>query len=279
MKSPQFLLRQESFRPKKTLGQNFLIHVETAEKIVKWACVDSSNPVIEIGPGLGALTEALHERGLRVIAIERDPKLCQLIRERWPSENWLHLIHADALQVNFEEILSQEKSKFQVISNFPYSISTPLLEKLLERIDLFSQMVLLLQEEVVDRITAAVGTKDYGRLTIWIQILCKTERGPRISKGSFHPVPQVESRLLRLVPREKPLIPKPQIEPFLHFVRMIFQHRRKTVRNVLKSWESDHWDINSSLKKSKIDPQRRPETITIEELWLLFKTLESHSHP
>jgi 16S rRNA (adenine1518-N6/adenine1519-N6)-dimethyltransferase len=272
MTSPKQTLREIGFRPKKALGQNFLVHSESADKIAAWAGAQEGDAVLEIGPGLGALTDALGRLGCSVVAIEQDRDLVAWLTKRWPDAAWLKLVHGDALKLDARPF-KKPLTKLRVVANLPYSISTPILERLLAQMDCFSDMVLLLQEEVVDRITAKAGTHDYGRLTIWIQTLCETERGPRITRGSFHPEPDVESRLVRLTPRNEPLVPTAELPDFLKTVGFLFQHRRKTVRNALRDARQADWDPDRALAAAGIDPQRRPETLTIPELRKLTAAL------
>jgi 16S rRNA (adenine1518-N6/adenine1519-N6)-dimethyltransferase len=265
MTSPKQTLREIGLRPKKALGQNFLVHSESADKIAAWAGAQEGDTVLEIGPGLGALTDALGRLGCSVVAIEKDRDLVAWLTKRWPDALWLKIIHGDALKLDARPF-KMPLTKLRVVANLPYSISTPILERLLDQMDCFADMVLLLQEEVVDRITAKPGTHDYGRLTIWIQTLCETERGPRITRGSFHPEPDVESRLVRLTPRNEPLVPAAELPDFLKTVGFLFQHRRKTIRNALRDARQADWDPDRALSTAGIDPQRRPETLTIAEL-------------
>ncbi len=275
MSSPQKLLREYGLRPQKSLGQNFLVHADSADKIAKWSNVQTDEWVLEIGPGLGALTEALARKHANVIAIEKDKGLVKLLRDRWPQNPpWKHLFHLDALKLNWEEISIPNQEKIRVVSNLPYSVSTPLLEKLLEGRKRISSMSLLVQREVADRVSAQTGESDYGRLSIWIQTLCEVEKGPKISPGSFYPKPDVDSALLRLTPRTQPLVEESHLENFLKLVAFLFQHRRKTIRNSLRDAKQEQWNVDEGLDRAGLDPGRRPETLSILEITQLNQTLE-----
>jgi 16S rRNA (adenine1518-N6/adenine1519-N6)-dimethyltransferase len=263
-------LRDHDIRPSKKLGQNFLIHAEGGDKIARWAGVRPGETVLEIGPGLGALTEALLRAGARVIAVEKDRRLVEVLRERWKGSSEIELILGDALAIDLGGLL---KRSSRVVANLPYSISTPILERFLESAERTGEMVFLLQEEVVDRLTAGVGTKEYGRLSIWVQTICATERGPRIPKGSFHPAPDVESRLVRLKPLVEPLVPQDRLEPFFRFVALLFQHRRKSIRNGLKDAGFDPARIDRALAETGIEAGCRAETLAIEALHRLNGSL------
>jgi 16S rRNA (adenine1518-N6/adenine1519-N6)-dimethyltransferase len=264
-------LREHDIRPSKKLGQNFLIHTESGDKIARWAGVKPGETVLEIGPGLGALTEALIRAGGRVIAIEKDQRLVEILRERWQASPDVKLICGDALATDLGEILGRQPPPTRVVANLPYSISTPILERFLEFSERINEMVFLLQEEVVDRLAAAIGTKAYGRLSIWVQTLCEIERGPRIPKGSFYPAPDVESRLIRLRPLPSPRVPKEDLASFFKTVGLLFQHRRKSIRNSLKDSGFATEKIDRILADVGIDPLRRAETLSIEELFRLSR--------
>ncbi len=260
MESPQHLLREAGLRPRKAWGQNFLVHSSSAEKIVRFAQIIPGDRVLEIGPGLGAMTEALTNEGANVIAIERDPKLVEILNARWRSAPQITLVSRDALEVNFNEY----SPPLRVVSNLPYHVSTPILERLSEHRRLFQDLTLLLQEEVIDRMTAKPNSRDYGRLSVGIQTLFDVERGPRIPRGSFYPVPDVESRLIKLTPLKKPLVGEENISAFLDFVGKLFSQRRKTLRRILKNLDSE--------SSTDIDLSRRPESLSIQELDQLFQT-------
>lgn len=276
MTSPQQLLREHGLRPQKALGQNFLVHSGSADKIANWAGVQEGEWVLEIGPGLGALTEALARKQAKVIAVEKDRGLVKLLRDRFPKDPpWKHLHHMDALKFSWSEPTLPTDEKIRVVSNLPYSVSTPLLEKLLEGKSRISSMSLLLQKEVADRVCAPPNSENYGRLSIWIQTLCEVEKGPKISPGSFYPVPDVDSVLLRLTPRDKPLVEEDRLPSFLQLVALLFQHRRKTIRNGLRDAKREDWNVDEGLTKANLDPSRRPETLDIQDFIKLSDALTS----
>lgn len=273
MTSPRQILRESGLRPVKSLGQNFLVHTEAADKIVSWAGVQPGETILEIGPGLGQLTEGLWRAGARVIAVERDPKLIPVLTPKWQNPEKGSLHREDFLETDLPNLLRSEKTKVRCISNLPYTLSTPIIERLLDHRHLFSDWVLLLQEEVVDRLTASVSTREWGRLSIWVQLICDLTRGPRISRGNFFPVPDVESRLVRMVPRSSSRVPEAELPEVLRVVAFLFQHRRKTVRNSLRDSGFELTQINNALIQGKIDGGRRPETLSIDELAILARNL------
>lgn len=279
MISPKALVQSLKLRPKKSWGQNFLIHRNSAEKILRWANLPSEQTVLEVGPGLGALTEILLENGHHVIALEKDPKLFEYLQARWPQHPRLDLVQQDALKTNYKDLLSKQKDRrVWFISNLPYAISSPLLEKFLSVKNSIHQMVLLLQDEVVKRITALPGTKDYGRLTIWVQTLCQVEPGIRLKPGSFFPEPEVSSKLVRLSPRETPLVPEDELSIFLKLVAYLFQNRRKSIRKSLKKFLPAKKSLETILKKADLLGQERPETLSIQKLHHLSRLTQIEIH-
>lgn len=278
MTSPQRLLREYGLRAQKALGQNFLVHEDSAKKIVGWSGLQAGEWVLEIGPGLGALTQALTEAGGRVIAVEKDKGLFHFLRDTW-QENppWSQLLHADALKLDWSTLEVPAHEPLRVVSNLPYSVSTPILEKLLAARKRIRTMSLLVQKEVADRVAALPDTSNYGRLSIWIQTLCDVEKGPKISPGSFYPKPDVDSALLRLTPRTQPQVPEENLDEFLELVALLFQHRRKTIRNSLRDAKAKAWDVEAALNRAQLDLSRRPATLTIPELIRLHRTLSDQT--
>ena len=257
--------------PNKKLGQNFLVHENTAKKILDWAALPKDALVLEIGPGLGALTTQLVERGHQVFLIERDKKLAEFLRTQELQNT--NLEHADVLEFDFETIFP--KKIFYIISNAPYSISTPILEKALEIKSRVPHMVFLFQEEVINRICAEPGNKNYGRLAIWVQCQCDIERGPRISKENFFPKPDVESRLVKLTPSKNPLVPEPQQTQFLEWIAGVFKQRRKTLRKNLREMNFSIENIQSMFKKMELTEHARAEELRISKLFEIFSCLVS----
>ena len=264
MSSPKHILQNIGVQASKKLGQNFLLQPNTARKILRWANPPKHSNILEIGPGLGAMTKVLLEEH-SVIAIEKDHRLALYLMEEIKNERF-HLIEQDALDISFDTLTETLTPPYSVISNLPYSVSTPILEKLLQKKELFHSMCFLLQEEVVGRICASPNTKVYGRLSIGIQLFCEVEKGPKIAPNQFFPVPEVDSRLLRLTPRAQPLLDKPDGDLFLAFIGLLFQQRRKTLGRVLKDLG---WDI--SRLKQGFELHHRAESLSIKELIALYQ--------
>jgi len=269
MRSPNALLSELDFRPSRQLGQNFLKFPELAEKIINWAHLPDATAVIEVGPGLGALTEALLLRGLSVIAIEKDTRLHAYLTQTYNERSNLKLMLADALEIDYSQLCKDNPSHRHVFSNLPYSISTPLIERFLRARQYIETLTLLVQEEVALRMAAERGSKDYGRLAIWIQTLGEVRLGPRIPRKAFVPEPKVESRLVQVRLRSTPLIPDIDIEGFLEFVAKIFQFRRKMLRKALAlSGLPPPEDIHPSVLAFM---EKRAEALSIAELYHVYR--------
>ena len=268
-------LRESDFKPRKRLGQNFLIHERVLEAIVDLLALKTSDSVLEIGPGLGFLTRYLVDRAAAVWAVEVDPILIQRLQGSDLAANRkFHLVAGDVLKVPLAEILPKEKIK--VVGNLPYSISTPALFRLLELRKHFSSMVLMVQKEVADRIISAPGTKTYGSLSVWCQIHGQVMDKVQVSPEAFFPRPKVRSSVLKME-----LYPQPRLAPedmpvLRGLVRAAFGQRRKTLANVMSTWLGSERDkVEEFLRSQAIDPQRRGETLSVESFIDLTRSLKS----
>ncbi|MCX7827187.1 MAG: 16S rRNA (adenine(1518)-N(6)/adenine(1519)-N(6))-dimethyltransferase RsmA [Verrucomicrobiae bacterium] len=263
-------LAQLRLRPSRVLGQNFLVDQNIARLVVKAAELRATDTVLEIGPGLGALTEMLLERAGRVVAVEKDTRLAAFLRERFGHRETLQLVHGDALHFDFAAAMP---SSFKVVANLPYAISTPLLMRMVESPARPRRMVLTVQREVADRLTAQPRTKDYSALTLFTQLHYEARREHLVSRSCFLPMPTVGSAVvvLRLAPH--PLL-EPALEcPFKQMVRAAFQHRRKMLRGVLPKSGLGGWMQPDKLEAA-LERLGTPRTARAEELslaqWLLL---------
>ena len=268
-------LRESKFRPRKRLGQNFLIHENVIESIVRLLDVGSQDEIVEIGPGLGFLTRRLLERAKGVWAVEIDAALVDRLR-RSPlgSHPDFRLIHGDILKVALENFLPPHKVK--LAGNLPYSISTPVLFRLFQWREHFSFLVLMMQKEVADRITSDAGTKSYGTLAVWCQVHGRvTERLP-VSPEAFFPKPKVKSTILKIELYPEPRIAVAELPLLRGLIRAAFGQRRKTLANVLANWLGiERNAIESLLRLEAIDPMRRGETLTVDEFLGLARALRA----
>jgi len=239
------------------LGQHFLFDKNILRKIVKEGVVTDEDTVVEVGAGIGTLTEFLSEYAKRVIAIEVDKRLVEKLKKRLSGKGNVEIINADALEYPYNEI----DGNFKVVSNIPYNITTPLLFKLLEYRDKVMSMTLLLQREVAERIVASPGSKDYGTLSISTQLYTRPKIVFYVGKKAFSPPPDVDSALVHFEVSSKPLFKIKDEGLFMKIVKRAFSQRRKTILNSLKGVEG----IKEALRKSDIDPSARPETLSIED--------------
>ncbi|WP_342047403.1 16S rRNA (adenine(1518)-N(6)/adenine(1519)-N(6))-dimethyltransferase RsmA [Bacillus sp. OTU530] len=274
------ILEKYGFSFKKSLGQNFLIDTNVLNRIVDFAEMSSETAAIEIGPGIGALTEQLAKRAKKVIAFEIDQRLLPILGETLEPYDNVKIIHSDVLKANVKQVVEEEFEKDQdimVVANLPYYVTTPILFKLLEEQLPIRGIVVMLQKEVADRIAAAPGTKDYGSLSIALQYYTEAETVMIVPRTVFVPQPNVDSAVIRLTKREKPAVMVQDEAFFFEVVRASFAQRRKTLMNNLvnnlQGIPKDKELLEQTLQEAGIDPKRRGETLTIEEFGRLSDAL------
>ncbi len=252
---------------KKHLGQNFLYDPSILHRIIEAAGVSKDDTVVEIGPGPGRLTRLLSEKAGKVIAIELDQELCARLRADLVGFRNIELVHGDALKFTFEEI-----GPFKVVANIPYYITTPIIFRLLDAKETLKTMTLTIQKEVAERIVAAPGKKDYGVLSIMVQYYARPELRFIIPKEAFRPAPKVDSAVVHMTVLECPAVRVNDEQMFFRTVRTAFSQRRKTLSNSLKGLAEDPKNV---LTAAGIDPQRRPETLNLQEFAKLADLLRS----
>jgi 16S rRNA (adenine1518-N6/adenine1519-N6)-dimethyltransferase len=268
-------LRESEFKPRKRLGQNFLIHERVIDSILALLDRDANAQVVEIGPGLGFLTRRLLERGGKVWAVEVDPVLVERLRRSdFAANPNFQLIHGDILEVALPEMLP--KAKLQLVGNLPYSISTPVLFRVLGWHKYFSKLVLMVQKEVADRIAGKRGTKDYGILSVWCQIHGRIAEKVNVSPEAFFPRPGVRSTVLQIEIFPEPLVAADELPPLRDLLRAAFGQRRKTLGNALASGlKLEREAVETYLRACEIDPKRRGETLSVEEFIKLTRAARS----
>ncbi len=263
------------FRPRKRLGQHFLIDENVIDATLRLMDLSEDDEILEIGPGLGFLTRRLVAKAKKVWAVEVDPLLVQWLQQSPMGDNSsLSLVHADVLKISLGEILPNRKVK--MVGNLPYNISTPVLFRILEEHEHFSHLVFMVQREVAERLAASPGTKSYGTLSIWCQVHGEILAKVRVSRGAFFPQPKVQSTILNIRLRSEPLIPDKYF-PFLRdVVRASFGQRRKMLSNALANLlKRERGQIESLLRTEGIDPRRRGETLSVDEMIRLAYSLKS----
>ncbi|MCB1743222.1 MAG: 16S rRNA (adenine(1518)-N(6)/adenine(1519)-N(6))-dimethyltransferase RsmA [Gammaproteobacteria bacterium] len=257
----------ERHRPRKRFGQHFLHDRSVIERILSAVfddrrvkgIADDKQPMLEIGPGEGALTADLLTRARQLHVVEIDTDLAARLAERFGSNPGFHLHVGDVLRFDLRSVVTPPV-RLRVVGNLPYNVSTPVLFALLESIEFIADMHFMLQREVVQRMAARPGSGDYGRLSVMLQSRCVVQKLFNVGPGAFRPPPKVESAVVRLLPREIPLIPAEQQTVFEILVREAFIQRRKQLANSLKRYLSPE-----QLDSTGIRPDRRPETLEIEE--------------
>ena len=276
------ILDKYGFTFKKSLGQNFLVDTNILHRIVDHAEVTEQTGAIEIGPGIGALTEQLAKRAKKVVAFEIDQRLLPILKDTLSPYPNVKVIHQDILQADVHSVVEaefQEVEDLMVVANLPYYVTTPILMKLLEDKIPVRGIVVMLQKEVADRIAAKPGTKDYGSLSIAIQYYTEAETVMIVPKTVFNPQPNVDSAVLRLTKRKEPAVKVKDESFFFTVVRASFAQRRKTLLNNLTSnlpfGKAKKQEIDQMLHQIGIDPKRRGETLSIEEFAVLSDTLQT----
>jgi 16S rRNA (adenine1518-N6/adenine1519-N6)-dimethyltransferase len=248
--------RPRLHQARKRFGQHFLHDRRIINKILQAIDPQPHDVLVEIGPGKGAITLPLLERCHTLIAVELDRDVIPGLEAAAKPKGELHLIQADALKTDFH-VLAPNGQKLRLVGNLPYNISTPLLFHCLDQMDVVVDMHFMLQKEVVQRMAARPGGKDYGRLTVMLAMRCRVEPLFNIGSGAFTPAPKVDSSFVRLIPPTH--TPFPLVDPkrFTALVNQAFSRRRKTLRNALAGLVDE-----SAIRQAGLDPATRPETLS-----------------
>ncbi|MCF6139581.1 16S rRNA (adenine(1518)-N(6)/adenine(1519)-N(6))-dimethyltransferase RsmA [Pseudalkalibacillus berkeleyi] len=280
--TPQYtrsIIDKHKFTFKKSLGQNFLIDRNILDKIVSTAGVTSETGVIEIGPGIGSLTEQLAKSAKKVTAFEIDQRLIPILKDTLLDYPHVKVIHQDVLEANLHEVIEHEFKDVEdlmVVANLPYYVTTPIILKLLtERLPIRG-IVVMIQKEVADRLAAEPGTKSYGSLSIAVQYYAVTKSEVKVPKTVFVPQPNVDSSVISLTLREKPPVDVDDEAFFFELVRASFGQRRKTLLNNLQNnlfTKEQKPEIEEALQSVGIDGKRRGEALSIEEFAHLSNAL------
>ncbi|MBU0677724.1 MAG: ribosomal RNA small subunit methyltransferase A [Verrucomicrobia bacterium] len=272
------LLKQMDFHPSKALGQNFLTDGNIVNLIVNAADLSAEDNVIEVGPGLGVLTEAIAARAHRVLAIEKDHRLCGHLREYFAGVPNIDIHEGDALGFDFHSAALNGYSKF--ISNLPYSTGNRILVELFQMADPPELIVITVQKDVGDRLTAGPGTKNYGLLTVWAQAGYETAARKSVSPSCFTPPPRVQSSVLVLKRRMDPLRIENR-ELFSLLIKACFEKRRKQIGTILRDAPSRIHTVDGDMERIltplRITPRMRPEEISVEQWIGLANTLSART--
>ena len=277
MNSPKEIIRQYAVKPRKRLGQSFLMDQSVIRKISAIAQVTENDIIVEIGAGIGVLTEDLAQTAAKLIAVELDDQLVEVLKDKLLKYNNVQIYSGDILKFNFGAIDRDGQQKIKVVGNVPYNISSPVLFHLLSFRKIIDSFVLMLQKEVIQRLVAPPGGKDYGVPSVILQMFASVEKVLDVPAGCFYPRPKVESSVMKGFFLKRPFMELADEEFFIRLVRDAFAQRRKMLINNLKKSKllegvSESF-LREALKLAGIDGQRRGETLSVEEFGRLSNIL------
>lgn len=271
------ILKAFDIHMSKKLGQNFLIDEMVVDGIVQAAGITPGEKVLEIGPGIGTLTQGLAEAGAQVTAVELDRRLISVLEKTLGSYEQVRVIHGDILKVNIPEEMGE--GSYKVVANLPYYITTPIIMGLLESRLPIDCLVTMIQKEVAQRMVAAPGTKDYGALSVSAQYYTQPEIMFIVPPRSFIPAPAVESAVIRCTVRKEPPVELLEEKLFFRAVKAAFSQRRKTLSNTLKGAGISGEQVKIILEKAQIDSTRRGETLSLQEFADIANCWYREMHP
>lgn len=273
----KFLMNKYHISANKNLGQNFLIDEQVVEGIVQSAQIQEQDIVIEIGPGLGTLTQKLLEKAKKVIAIELDSKMITILTERFALYNNFELLKNDVLKVDLKELIQKQNVKpenVKIVANLPYYITTPIIMKLLEDKLPIRSITVMIQKEVADRLTEIPGQKNTGAITYCVYYYCEPKEIMLVPSGSFIPEPQVNSEVINLNIRTKPPVSLKNEKLFFSVIKASFMQRRKTLINGLaNNGIASKEQVKEILNKMQLPENVRGEDLSIEQFAMLTNYL------
>ncbi len=277
MTSPRTILKANLIKPRKALGQNFLSDQNVAKSIVAHAGIRPDDTVLEIGAGLGALTILAAQGAARVIAVEKDHQIVQLLKNEILLNGLdnVTVLDQDILKLDIAALKETDRHGILVLGNLPYNISSQVVVQLIHARATVRRAILMFQKELAARLTASPGSKTFGRLSVMLQYCAKPQRLLEVQANQFYPRPKVDSEVLSIQFKSQP-DQQARDEGFLFAViKAAFQHRRKTIRNSLASshLRFDSATLEQVLNETKVDPGRRAETLTVKEFVALSNRL------
>lgn len=268
----RYIMKKYGISANKSLGQNFLINEDVVNSIVDASKINKEDLVIEIGPGLGTLTESLLENAGKVIAIELDSRMLKILNDRFSMYNNFEVINEDVLKVNLFELIKKEKKmnnlkNAKIVANLPYYITTPIIMKLLEEELDIESITVMIQKEVADRLVAVPGQKDSGAITYSVYYYADSEKVMLVENNSFIPEPEVQSEVIRLKIRETPVIELKNKDLFFKIVKASFMQRRKTLMNALVNGGilKDKNQAKEIFEKIGLDLNVRGENLSMQD--------------
>jgi 16S rRNA (adenine1518-N6/adenine1519-N6)-dimethyltransferase len=276
------ILQKYQFTFKRSLGQNFMVDANILRGIISAAQINASSGVIEIGPGIGSLTEQLAIHAKKVVAFEIDGRLLPILTNTLANYHNVEIIHEDILKADVHRVIANHfspETAIHLVANLPYYITTPIIMNILQKRIPVESMTILLQKEVAERMAAKPNTKAYGSLSIAVQYYTEAQLVQDVPKTAFMPQPNVISSVLRLERRKRPLVRVNQEEQFFNIVQVSFRHRRKNITNNLISHLRDNLskeELNRLLYEAQIDGTRRGESLSIQEFAQLEDIFYQH---
>lgn len=271
------IINHFEFKFNKNFGQNFLIDELVLDRIVEAANIDSETHVIEIGPGIGTLTQEMAKRAGKITAIEIDPSLVEILNETLSNYNNIEIIQGDALKVDFNEIIKNSPyKKFMVAANLPYYMTTPMITKILSEWKGIEGITLMIQKEAGDRVMAGPNEEEYGTLALTANYYSTVKRICNAAPVCFMPQPRVESVVLRMDIYKEPPYNVSDEKLLFNIIKGAFNMRRKTLWNVLKGYGVPKEELQVVFEEAGIDEKRRGETLSLKEFVDLTNSLKSH---
>ena len=272
LEETKFIMKKYNIRANKSIGQYFLINEEVVKNIVECSNIEKEDLVIEIGPGLGTLTKYLLEKAGKVICIELDTKMLQILEDRFSLYDNFELINNDVLKVDLKNIIEKEKTQgkikqVKIVANLPYYITTPIIMKLLEEELELESITVMIQKEVADRLIAIPGEKNTGAITYSVYYYASSEAIMEVPNSSFIPEPEVTSKVIKLNIRKEPVVTPKDKEKMFKIIKYAFTQKRKTLLNSLtnnKIFENKQQGIEI-LNSLQINENCRPEELTLEQ--------------
>lgn len=257
------ILKTFGIRMSKKLGQNFLIDENIVAGIVAAADIKPGETILEVGPGIGTLTQGLAEAGGCVVAVELDRRLIDILGKTLDGYDNVRVVHGDILKIDITQEVAAER--YKVVANLPYYITTPIIMSFLEKRLPVERLVTMVQKEVAERMVAKPGGKDYGALSVSVQYYTQPEIVLSVPPRSFIPAPAVESAVIKCIVRDKPAVEVKSEKVFFRVVKAAFGQRRKTLSNALKSSGLSADEVGEALEAAGIDGTRRGETLSLDE--------------
>ena len=273
LQETKYLMKKYNIKANKSLGQNFLIDDGVIEQIVNGADVSKDDIVIEIGPGLGSMTKVLLEKARKVICIELDPKMVEILHDRFIAYKNIEIINEDVLKIDLNKLIENELLQekdiryVKIVANLPYYITTPIIMKLIESNLKIESITVMIQKEVADRLIEFPSGKNTGAITYTVYYYCDSENIGIVPNTSFIPMPEVTSEIIRLKIRKEPKVKANNEELFFKLIKSAFMQRRKTLINALTNAgiSKNKEDAENALKTIGLQLKTRPENLTIED--------------